>query len=85
MPLGNFGGFPGRAFKGISMGSKSKSVESDCLKYALVSKKTFDLKPDSFFAFLISSSVTTSCTPLISYNQIFGILYEYSLNNFNGS
>ena len=66
MPVGNLGGSPGRAFKGISMGSKSKSEDSDCLKYPLVSKKTFDLKPASFFAVLISSTVTTSCTPLIS-------------------
>ena len=48
------------------MGSKSKSVDSDFLKYPLVSKKTFDLKPESFSAVLISCTVTTSCTPLIS-------------------
>ncbi len=66
MPEGNIGGSPGRAFIGISRGSKSKSVDSDCLKYPLVSKKTCDLKPESFSAILISSKVTTSCTPLIS-------------------
>ena len=66
MPRGNVGGSPGLAFIGISRGSKSKSVDSDCLKYPLVSKKTFDLKSESFFAVLISCTVTTSCTPLIS-------------------
>ena len=54
MPWGNFGGLPGSAFIGISRGSKSKSVDSDCLKYPLVSRKTFALKPDSFSAVLIS-------------------------------
>ena len=66
MPGGNIGGSPGLAFIGISRGSKSKSVDSDFLKYPLVSKKTFDLKPESFSAVLISCTVTTSCTPLIS-------------------
>ena len=66
MPEGNIGGLPGLASIGISKGSKSKSVESDCLKYPLVSKKTFDLKSESFSEVLISSTVTTSCTPLIS-------------------
>ena len=66
MPDGKLGGSPGRALIGISRGSKLKSVASDCLKYPLVSKKTFDLKPESFSAVLISSTVTTSCTPLIS-------------------
>ena len=32
MPVVNLGGAPGRAFKGISKGSKSKSEDSDCLK-----------------------------------------------------
>ena len=63
---GNLGGSPGLALRGTSRGSKSKSVDSDFLKYPLVSKKTFDLKPESFSAVLISCSVTTSCTPLIS-------------------
>ena len=66
MPEGKLGGFPGSAIIGTFRGSKSKSVDSDCLKYPLVSKKTFDLKPESFPAVLISCSVTTSCTPLIS-------------------
>ena len=66
MPEGKLGGSPGLALIGISRGSKSKSVDSDFLKYPLVSKKTFDLKPESFSAVLISSDVTTSCTPLIS-------------------
>ena len=66
MPRANLGGSPGWAFIGISRGSKSKRVDSDFLKYPLVSKKIFDLKLDSFFAVLISSIVTTSCTPLIS-------------------
>ena len=65
MPGGNIGGSPGLAFIGISRGSNSKSVDNDCLKYPLVSKKTFDLKPDNFSAVLISSKVTTQCTPLI--------------------
>ena len=63
---GNIGGSPGRAFIGISRGSKSNSVDNDFLKYPLVSRKTFDLKPESFSAVLISCTVTTSCTPLIS-------------------
>ena len=66
MPEGKVGGSPGLALIGISRGSKSKRVDSDCLKYPLVSKKTFDLKLVSFFEVLISSNVTTSCTPLIS-------------------
>ena len=66
MPGGNTGGLPGQAFIGISKGSKSNSVDSDCLKYPLDSKKTFDLKPASFSAVLISCIVTTSCSPLIS-------------------
>ena len=66
MPKGKLGGSPGWALIGISSGSKSKSVESDFLKYPRVSKNTFDLKPESFSAALISSTVTTSCTPLIS-------------------
>ena len=66
MPQGKLGGSPGRALIGISRGSKSKSVDSDRLKYPLVSKKTFDLIPESFLAVLISCTVTTSCTPLIS-------------------
>ena len=66
MPGGNIGGSPGLALIGISRGSKSNSVDSDCLKYPLVSKKTFDLNPESCSAVLISCSVTTSCTPLIS-------------------
>ena len=66
MPEGKLGGSPGRALIGISRGSKSKSVESDCRKYALVSKKIFDLEIVRFFAVLISSTVATSCTPLIS-------------------
>ena len=66
MPEGKLGGSPGEALIGISRGPKSKRVESDCLKYPLVSKKTFDLKPESFSAVLISCTVTTSCTPLIS-------------------
>ena len=66
MPEGKLGGFPGSALIGISKGSKSKSVESDCRKYALVSKKIFDLELDRVFEVLISSTVATSCTPLIS-------------------
>ena len=66
MPQGKLGGSPGLALIGISRGSKSKSVASDCRKYALVSKKIFDLELDKFFAVLISSAVATSCTPLIS-------------------
>ena len=66
MPGGNLGGSPGSALIGTSRGFKLKSVDSDFLKYPLVSKKIFDLKLDSFFAVLISSIVTTSCTPLIS-------------------
>ena len=65
VPGVNTGGSPGWAFIGISKGSKSKSVDSDFLKYPLVSKKTFDLIPASCFAILIFSAVTTSCTPLI--------------------
>ena len=66
IPEGKLGGSPEWALIGISRGFKSKSVDSDFLKYPLVSKKIFDLKLDSFFAVLISSIVTTSCTPLIS-------------------
>ena len=66
MPEGKLGGSPGCALIGISRGSKLKSVDSDCLKYPLVSKKTFDLNPESFSAVLISCTVTSSCTPLIS-------------------
>ena len=66
IPGGNLGGSPGFAFTGISKGSKLKSVDNECLKYALVSKKIFDLKFGSSFAVLISSTVATSCTPLIS-------------------
>jgi len=32
MPEGKLGGSPGRALIGISRGSKSKSVDSDCRK-----------------------------------------------------
>ena len=66
MPDGKLGGSPGWALIWISRGSKSKSVESDFLKYPRVSRKTFDLKLESWSAVLISSTVTTSCTPLIS-------------------
>ena len=66
MPGGNIGGSPGLAFIGISRGSNSKSVDNDCLKYPLVSKKIFDLEFDRFFAVSISFTVATSCTPLIS-------------------
>jgi len=66
MPRGNIGGSPGRAFIGISKGLILKIVDSDFLKYPRVSRKTFDLKLESCSAVLISSTVTTSCTPLIS-------------------
>ena len=66
MPGGNVGGSPGFAFKGIFKGSKLNSVDRDCLKYALVSKKILDLYSGSFFAVLVSFDVATSCTPLIS-------------------
>ena len=66
MLRGNIGGKPGLAVIGISKGSILNIVDSDFLKYPLVSKKTFDLTPESFSAALISSAVTTSCTPLIS-------------------
>ena len=64
MPEGKVGGSPGCALIGISSGFKLKSVESDCLKYALVSKKISDLNSERFFAVSVSSLVATSSTPL---------------------
>ena len=66
MPGGNLRSSPEWEFIGIFRKSKSKIVDRDYLNEALVSKKTFDIKNDSFFAALISFTVTTSCTPLIS-------------------
>ena len=45
----------------IVVGYKSNEVERN-----LVSKKSFDLELDRFYAALISSTVAISCTPLIS-------------------
>ena len=66
MPLGNSGGSPGFAIMGISNGFKLKSVPKEFLMKALLSKKIFARRLESFLAISSSFSVATSCTPLIS-------------------